>query len=480
MLEKDLPLELFTDLVSKINSFVWGPYFLIALLCGTGLYFTIRLKFVQIFKFKDGWNRLFGSFSLHGEAAGKHGMSSFQAVATAVAAQVGTGNLVGASTAIIMGGPGAIFWMWCAAFLGMATNFAEICLAQVYRTKDNSGHTIGGPAFYISRGLGGKMGKILATFFALAIILALGCMGNMVQANSISDGFAGAFGVPQWLMGVILAVICAVVFIGGVKTIARVAEKVVPLMAILYVFVGLVIMCVNFKEIPGVISIIFEAAFDPSAAWGGAVGASIATAMRYGIARGLFSNEAGMGSTPHAHAAAQVKHPVEQGVLGIMSVFVDTFIVLNITVFVVLSSNVIDPANIHALGGITLVQEAFSSHLLGHTLGYSFVAICLFFFAFTTIIGWYYFAEINVRYLFGPKAVKILQILVVAFVFMGSLLKIKLVWELSDLFNGLMVIPNLIAVLILSPIVVKLLKDYNDKKDYDVKDYIRYGKQNSL
>lgn len=480
MLEKDLPLELFTDLVSKINSFVWGPYFLIALLCGTGLYFTIRLKFVQIFKFKDGWNRLFGSFSLHGEAAGKHGMSSFQAVATAVAAQVGTGNLVGASTAIIMGGPGAIFWMWCAAFLGMATNFAEICLAQVYRTKDNSGHTIGGPAFYISRGLGGKMGKILATFFALAIILALGCMGNMVQANSISGGFAGAFGVPQWLMGVILAVICAVVFIGGVKTIARVAEKVVPLMAILYVFVGLVIMCVNFKEIPGVISIIFEAAFDPSAAWGGAVGASIATAMRYGIARGLFSNEAGMGSTPHAHAAAQVKHPVEQGVLGIMSVFVDTFIVLNITVFVVLSSNVIDPANIHALGGITLVQEAFSSHLLGHTLGYSFVAICLFFFAFTTIIGWYYFAEINVRYLFGPKAVKILQILVVAFVFMGSLLKIKLVWELSDLFNGLMVIPNLIAVLILSPIVVKLLKDYNDKKDYDVKDYIRYGKQNSL
>ena len=281
-------------------------------------------------------------------------------------------------------------------------------------------------------------------------------------------------------MGVILAIICAVVFIGGVKTIARVAEKVVPLMAILYVFVGLVIMCVNFKEIPGVISIIFEAAFDPSAAWGGAVGASIATAMRYGIARGLFSNEAGMGSTPHAHAAAQVKHPVEQGVLGIMSVFVDTFVVLNITVFVVLSSNVIDPGNIHALGGITLVQEAFSSHLLGHTLGYSFVAICLFFFAFTTIIGWYYFAEINVRYLFGPKAVKILQILVVVFVFMGSLLKIKLVWELSDLFNGLMVIPNLIAVLILSPIVVKLLKDYNDKKDYDVKDYIRYGKQNSL
>ncbi|MBE2984609.1 sodium:alanine symporter family protein [Campylobacter sp. RM9344] len=467
-------MELFTELVSKVNSFVWGPYFLITLLCGTGLFFTFRLKFVQIFKFKDGWNRLFGNFSLHGEAAGKDGMSSFQSVATAVAAQVGTGNLVGASTALVMGGPGAIFWMWCAAFLGMATNFAEICLAQVYKTKDDSDHTIGGPAFYISKGIGGKLGKVLAGFFAVAIILALGFMGNMVQANSISDGFSGAFGIPQWAIGLVLAIVCAVVFIGGVKAIARVAEKVVPVMAIIYVIVGLLIVCVNFKEIPSVVSIIFEAAFNPSAAWGGAIGTSIATAMRYGIARGLFSNEAGMGSTPHAHAAAKVKHPVEQGVLGIMSVFVDTFIVLNITVFVVLSSNVVAFENGQPVfSGITLVQEAFSSHLLGHTIGYSFVAICLFFFAFTTILGWYYFAEINVRYLFGKKGVKFLQVLVVAFVFLGSLLKIKLVWELSDLFNGLMVLPNLIAVLLLSPIVVKLLEDYNAKKEYKAEDYIK-------
>ncbi|WP_169999940.1 sodium:alanine symporter family protein [Campylobacter sp. RM9328] len=467
-------MELFTELVSKVNSFVWGPYFLITLLCGTGLFFTFRLKFVQIFKFKDGWNRLFGNFSLHGEAAGKDGMSSFQSVATAVAAQVGTGNLVGASTALVMGGPGAIFWMWCAAFLGMATNFAEICLAQVYKTKDDSDHTIGGPAFYISKGIGGKLGKVLAGFFAVAIILALGFMGNMVQANSISDGFSGAFGIPQWAIGLVLAIVCAVVFIGGVKAIARVAEKVVPVMAIIYVIVGLLIVCVNFKEIPSVVSIIFEAAFNPSAAWGGAIGASIATAMRYGIARGLFSNEAGMGSTPHAHAAAKVKHPVEQGVLGIMSVFVDTFIVLNITVFVVLSSNVVAFENGQPVfSGITLVQEAFSSHLLGHTIGYSFVAVCLFFFAFTTILGWYYFAEINVRYLFGKKGVKFLQVLVVAFVFLGSLLKIKLVWELSDLFNGLMVLPNLIAVLLLSPIVVKLLEDYNAKKEYKAENYIK-------
>ncbi|WP_211437389.1 sodium:alanine symporter family protein [Campylobacter sp. RM16190] len=467
-------MEILTDIISKLNSFLWGPYFLIALLCGTGFYFTIKLRFIQIFKFKMGLKNLFGNFSLHGDAAGKDGMSSFQAVATAIAAQVGTGNLVGATTALVMGGPGAIFWMWCAAFLGMATNFAEICLAQIYKTKDESGHTIGGPAFYISKGLGGKVGKILAMFFSIAIILALGFMGNMVQANSISDGFYGAFGIPKWVSGLFLAIICALIFIGGIKAIARVAEKIVPIMAILYVVIGLVIICFNISEILGVISLIFRAAFDPSAAWGGATGATIAMAMRYGIARGLFSNEAGMGSTPHAHAVANVKHPIDQAVLGIMSVFVDTFIVLNITVFVVLSANVIEFENGKAvITGIALVQEAFSSHILGRTGGYGFVAICLFFFAFTTIIGWYYFAEINVRYMFGPKFVRISQIFVVGFVFVGSVLKINLVWELSDFFNGLMVLPNLIALLVLSPIVVKLVKDYDNKKEYVKEDYIK-------
>ncbi|QCD53428.1 alanine/glycine:cation symporter family protein [Campylobacter sp. RM16192] len=467
-------MEILTDIISKLNSFLWGPYFLIALLCGTGFYFTIKLKFIQIFKFKMGMKNLFCNFSLHGDAAGKDGMSSFQAVATAIAAQVGTGNLVGATTALVMGGPGAIFWMWCAAFLGMATNFAEICLAQIYKTKDESGHTIGGPAFYISKGLGGKLGKFLAMFFSLAIILALGFMGNMVQANSISDGFFGAFGIPKWISGLFLAIICALIFIGGIKAIARVAEKIVPVMAIMYVIIGLVIIFFNISEIPGVISLIFRAAFDPSAAWGGATGATIAMAMRYGIARGLFSNEAGMGSTPHAHAVANVKHPIDQAVLGIMSVFVDTFIVLNITVFVVLSSNVIEFENGKAvITGIALVQEAFSSHILGRAGGYGFVAICLFFFAFTTIIGWYYFAEINVRYLFGPKFVRVSQIFVVGFVFIGSVLKINLVWELADFFNGLMVLPNLIALLVLSPIVVKLVKDYDNKKEYVKEDYIK-------
>ncbi|WP_069638289.1 alanine/glycine:cation symporter family protein [Campylobacter pinnipediorum] len=467
-------MDFLDSLVKNINSYLWGPYVLIALLCGTGIYFTIRLKFVQLFKFKIAVRRLFGSFSLHGDAAGKEGMTSFQAVATSIAAQVGTGNLVGASTALIMGGPGAIFWMWIAAFFGMATNFAEICLAQIYKTKDDSGHTIGGPAFYISRGLGGKLGKFLAGFFAIAIILALGFMGNMVQANSITDGFESAFGVSKYFSGAVLSLICTIVFIGGVKRITRVAEKVVPIMAICYVIVGIAIIVSNVSEISSVFSLIFESAFNPSAAWGGATGATISSAMRYGIARGLFSNEAGMGSTPHSHATAKVKHPVEQAVLGVMSVFIDTFVVLNITVFVILSSGVVefvDGKSVYI--GITLVQEAFSSHLLGHTLGYAFIAICLFFFAFTTIVGWYYFGEINVRYLFGKKGIIFFQICVVFFVFYGSLQKVDLVWELADMFNGLMVLPNLIAVLILSPIVVKLLKDYDDKKEYNKDNYIK-------
>lgn len=299
-------------------------------------------------------------------------------------------------------------------------------------------------------------------------------MGNMVQANSISGGFATAFDVPSWAVGLVLAAICSFVFIGGIKAIARVAEKIVPAMAILYILVGLAIIAFNLNQIPHIIYLIINSAFNPLAAWGGAAGVGIATAMRYGVARGLFSNEAGMGSTPHAHAAAIVRHPVEQGELGIMSVFVDTFIVLNITVFVVLSSGVIDlESGKTAFSGIALVQEAFSTHIFGHSSGYVFIAVCLFFFAFTTIVGWYYFAEINVRYLLGARWIRALQVGVVACIFLGSTQKVELVWELADLFNGFMVVPNLIAILILSPVVVRLLKDYSANKPYNAKDYIK-------
>ena len=466
-------LESLTTFIADMNGIVWGPYFLIPLLCGTGLYFTIRLGGVQVTKFGMGWKRLFGNFSLKGKEAGKHGMSSFQAVATAIAAQVGTGNLVGAMTALIMGGPGAIFWMWLAAFAGMATNFAEACIAQVYKTKDASGQTVGGPAYYISEGLGNTgFSKFLAGFFAVAIILALGFMGNMVQANSISDAFQNAFHIPTWVTGVVLALIAGAIFMGGVKRIASVTEKIVPIMAIVYVSVGLVVICINAKHIPEMFVVIFKGAFNPRAVWGGALGFGIGRAARYGIARGLFSNEAGMGSTPHAHAVANVKHPVEQGVLGIVAVFIDTFIVLNITVFTVLSSGVIKfEGGEPVMKGIKLVQEAFSQHLFGSGFGYIFVAICLLFFAFSTIIGWYYFGETNIRYLFGTKALLPYRLLVVAFVFLGSLLKIDLVWELSDFFNGIMVIPNLIALIVLSGTVAKLLKDYNHGVPFDVGKY---------
>ncbi len=467
-------LQNLTGIVSKIGGIVWGPYVLIPLLCGTGLFFTIRLAGVQVTKFGQGWKRLFGNFSLHGKEAGKHGMSSFQAVATAIAAQVGTGNLVGAMTALVMGGPGAIFWMWLAAFAGMATNFAEACIAQVYKTKDDSGQTVGGPAYYISRGLGNTgFAKFLAAFFAVAIILALGFMGNMVQANSISDAFQNAFNIPTWMTGLILAAIAGVIFIGGVKRIASVTEKVVPIMAIVYIVAGLIVVILNAQNIPAMFGMIFKGAFDPTAVWGGALGFGMARAARYGIARGLFSNEAGMGSTPHAHAVADVKHPVEQGVLGIVAVFIDTFIVLNITVFTVLSAGVVQFEGGKPLTtGIELVQKAFAASLFG-SFGYTFIAICLLFFAFSTIIGWYYFGETNIRYLFGKKGILPYQLLVISFVFVGSLLKIDLVWELSDLFNGIMVLPNLIALLLLSGTVAKVLQDYNKGLDYDPSQYLK-------
>ena len=456
--------------VTQANGFLWGTEFLIPLLCGTGIFFTLRLGFVQVAKFGTACRKLFGNFSLFGEAAGKSGMTSFQALTTAIAAQVGTGNLVGAMTALVSGGPGAIFWMWVAAFFGMATNFGEACLAQLYKDKDETGQVVGGPAYYISRGLGnGPVAKLLAGFFAVAIILALGFMGNMVQANSISDAFNNAFQIEPIVVGIGLAVVAGAIFMGGVKRIAAVTEKLVPIMAILYMLAGLALIFMNASRIPAVFAQIFSCAFSAKAVWGGAAGVAVAKAARYGIARGLFSNEAGMGSTPHAHAVAKVDHPVEQGVLGVIAVFIDTFVVLNITILSVMTSGILD-ANFEngepIKKGIVLVQEAFKTNFMGD-FGYTFIAICLLFFAFSTIIGWYYFGETNIRYLFGAKGLLPYQLIVVLCIFAGSLLKIELVWELTDFFNGIMVIPNLIALLLLSGKVAQLLKEYNEGKPFD-------------
>lgn len=462
-------MDIISSIVGKINSFLWD-FALLFLLCGTGIYFTIRLKFVQIAKFKDGWNRTFGGLSLRGKAAGKEGMSSFQSLATAVAAQVGTGNLAGAATALIAGGPGAIFWMWLSAFFGMATIFVEASLGQQYKTVTESGNAIGGPAYYIKAAFKGPFGKFLAGLFAIFIILALGFMGNMVQSNSISGAFVNAFPqIKPIYIGIACALVAAFIFIGGLKRIASFAEKTVPIMALFYIIGSVIILIMNIKNLPSSIVLIFTSAFNPQAVIGGGLGIGVQQAMRYGVARGLFSNEAGMGSTPHAHALAKVKHPCEQGVVAMIGVFFDTFVVVTLTALVILSSDILQTkiypldtvsAIPETLKGVGLPQAAFSNGF--GFFGVVFVAVCLLFFAFTTIIGWYFFGEQNVKYLFGEKAVKVYAVLVVGFILLGSVLKVDLVWDLADCFNGLMVIPNLLGILALSGIVGTLFKEYNN------------------
>ena len=462
-------MDIISSIVGKINSFLWD-FALLFLLCGTGIYFTIRLKFVQIVKFKDGWDRTFGGLSLRGKAADKEGMSSFQSLATAIAAQVGTGNLAGAATALIAGGPGAIFWMWLSAFFGMATIFVEASLGQQYKTVTESGNAIGGPAYYIKAAFKGTFGKFLAGLFAIFIILALGFMGNMVQSNSISGAFVNAFPqIKPIYIGIACALVAAFIFIGGLKRIASFAEKTVPIMALFYIIGSVIILIMNIKNLPSSIVLIFTSAFNPQAVIGGGLGIGVQQAMRYGVARGLFSNEAGMGSTPHAHALAKVKHPCEQGVVAMIGVFFDTFVVVTLTALVILSSDILQTkiypldtvsAIPETLKGVGLPQAAFSNGF--GFFGVVFVAVCLLFFAFTTIIGWYFFGEQNVKYLFGEKAVKVYAVLVVGFILLGSVLKVDLVWDLADCFNGLMVIPNLLGILALSGIVGTLFKEYNN------------------
>ncbi|MGP1433341.1 MAG: alanine/glycine:cation symporter family protein [Catonella sp.] len=453
-------------IVDTMSGFVWD-YILLVVLLGAGLYFTIRTGFVQIRHFGRGWNRVFGDFSLSGSKAGKEGMSSFQALATAIAAQVGTGNIAGCATAIVGGGPGAIFWMWLAAFFGMATIYGEACLAQATKITDKDGEVTGGPVYYITRAFGGAFGKFLAGFFAIAITLALGFMGNMVQSNSISAAFETAFGIPTWIVGIAVAIIAAFIFLGGISRIASFTEKCVPIMAALYLLGGLIILIINIKNVPGAFASIFTGAFTPEAIVGGTAGIAIKEAIRKGVARGLFSNEAGMGSTPHAHAIAKVDKPQDQGEVAMVGVFIDTFVVLTMTALVILSTGVLDGRygdnNEQIVDGVkkaftgTAVAQAAFEHGFGG-IGPKFVALCLLFFAFSTIIGWYFFARQNIKYLFGDKAMIPFTIIVIACVFCGSLLKVDLVWNLSDLFNALMVLPNIIALLFLGGAIAKFAK----------------------
>ena len=463
--------------VVNVNTYM-SDYILFFLLVGIGIFYTIRTRFVQVRCFGEGMKKVFGGLSLKG---GKQngGLSSFQALATAIAAQVGTGNIIGACGAILIGGPGAIFWMWIIAFFGMATIYAEAVLAQQTKEVQADGSVLGGPVYYIKKAFNNTFGKILAVFFAIAITLALGFMGAMVQSNSIAGSVSSATNgfVAPWIVGLVLAAICAFIFIGGIQRIASVAEKIVPIMAVVYLVIGLVILGINFKEIPETFGMIFKYAFKPNAILGGALGIAIKAAISQGVKRGLFSNEAGMGSTPHAHAQAKVENPHEQGVVAMIGVFIDTFVVLTITALVVISTLYAGNGPLSTPEGLagtaltkanlmqTAVGEAFGSPLAGNII----IAICLTFFAFTTIISWNFFGKQNVQYLFknskGAKvAVIVYSVVAIAFIFLGSLFENDLVWELTDMFNNLMVIPNVLALAFLSKCVVDETKAAKARK----------------
>lgn len=438
-------------IVVAINGILWGKVLLV-ILVGCGIFFTISLKGIQLRKFAKAFKQAFGGFSLRGEKAGKEGMSSFQSLATAIAAQVGTGNLAGAATAIVSGGPGAIFWMWISAFFGMATIFAEAVLAQLFK-KEVNGQVTGGPAYYLRYGLNSKF---LSSFFAITIVLALGFIGNMVQANSIGTAFESAFHLNPLIVGIVLAIISGFIFVGGVARIASFTEKIVPIMAFFYIIGGLIILVIMGSNTLDAIRQIFVGAFNPSAVLGGAAGVAVKDAVRYGVARGLFSNEAGMGSTPHAHAIAKVDDPTQQGLVAIVGVFIDTFIVLNVSALVIIATG----ANLSGETGIAVTQKAFETGFGG--FGLVFVAIALLFFAFSTIIGWYFFAEANIKYLFGEKGLTPYRIIVLAFIVLGTCLRVDLVWELADMFNGIMVIPNVIGLIGLSKLVKQALDKAED------------------
>lgn len=451
-------MEMVTQMVTDASDFLWNVV-LIILLCGTGIYYTIRLRFIQVRKFGEGCKQVFGHMLSKGNKGNAGEMTPFQSVATAIAAQVGTGNLAGAATALISGGPGAIFWMWVSAFFGMSTIYAEAVLAQEYRTVKD-GEVTGGPVYYIKAAFQGTFGKVLAGCFAVFIILALGFTGNMVQSNSIGSAFAEVFdaynlNIPSIAVGVVLAAICAVIFLGGVDRLAAVVEKIVPLMAGIYIVGSLILIGLHITAVPAAFRMIFVGAFNPEAVVGAGAGIAVREAIRFGVARGLFSNEAGMGSTPHAHARAAAENPHKQGLAAMISVFIDTFIILNLTVFSILTTGVLDCGK----QGTALTQAAFTTSF--GSFGMIFVAVCLLFFAFSTILGWHFFGLVNVKYLFGDKAGKVYSLLVVVFVMIGSVLKVDLVWSMSDFFNGLMVIPNAIALWALGNGVVAIMKKFS-------------------
>ena len=444
-----MTVESFMAINDKINGFVWGPVMLV-LLVGTGIYLTIRTNFMSIAKLgyimKNTFLRMFQK-----EQVGEGEITAFQAVATALAATVGTGNIAGVATAIAVGGPGAIFWMWLSAIFGMTTKFAEVVLSIQYREKTEDGRFIGGPMHYIANGLNWKW---LATLFALFGALASFGIGNMTQANSISASMEVTFGIPTLVTGIVVAVAAAVVMLGGIKRIAQVTEMLVPFMAALYIIGGIVILAINASAIPAAFGLIFKSAFSGTAAVGGFAGSTIVLASRMGIARGVFSNEAGLGSAPIAHAAATTDHPVRQGLWGVFEVFMDTIVICSITALSIIVTGVWNTGE----SGAALTTLAFDTSL--PVVGGYIVSIGILLFAYSTLLSWSYYGERCLEFLFGPKAITPYRLVFIPFIVIGAVGGLEVIWDIADTLNGLMAIPNLIGIVGLSGVVIKLTKEF--------------------
>ncbi len=446
-------MEQITGIVSWINGIVWGVPMLVLIL-GVGIFLTFGLKLLTIIKIPFGFKLLWAG-RIPGDAAGE--MSPFNALMTSLAATIGTGNIAGVATAIFLGGPGAVFWMWMTALVGMATKYAEAVLAVRFREKDERGKFVGGPMYYIQNGLGPKWKWLAICFAAFAGIAGFG-IGNMVQANSIANALNANFAIPEWMTGVVLVVLVGAVLLGGIERISHVAGALVPFMAVAYIGASALVLIINAEAIPAAFALIFKHAFTPAAATGGFAGAAVWAAMRFGVARGVFSNEAGLGSAPIAHAAAQTKGPVSQGLVAMLGTFIDTLIVCSFTALAIISTG----AWTSGETGAALTSKAFDLALPG--FGGYIIAIALAVFAFTTILGWSYYCERSLQYLFGVKIIKPFRVVWSLAALVGATLKLGFVWLLADTLNALMAIPNLIALALLSPIVFKITKEFFESR----------------
>lgn len=442
------------EIIKQFNGFIWGLPLLVLIL-GVGLFLTAGLRFMTILKIGTGFKLLWSGRS-PGDKSDRGQISPFNALMTSLSATVGTGNIAGVATAIFMGGPGALFWMWCTALVGMATKYAEAVLAVNYREVDDNGNFIGGPMYYIKNGLSSKWTWLGTAFAIFGGIAGFGA-GNTVQSNSVAQVMEANFNVPHWVTGVVLMLLVGMVLMGGIKRISEVAGKLVPMMAIFYVACGLGVLVVYADRIPDAFSLVISSAFEPVAAQGGFAGAAVWAAIRFGVARGIFSNEAGLGSAPIAHAAAKTNSPVRQGLVAMLGTFIDTILICSITGLAIIVSGVWTSGE----NGAALTAMAFSH---AFPIGNYIVAIALVIFAFTTILGWSFYCERCLQYLFGTKVIKPFRLLWTLAVLLGAVSSLEYVWLLADTFNALMAIPNLLALLLLSPMVFTLTRQYFAKQ----------------